>query len=69
MPSLKTEKPSQWQIVRGVQNILSSPVYYQNVTRLQQEFRRYDPNALSEQYISEAVAKFQHRRTVAVEPE
>ena len=67
--NLKTEKPSQPQIARGVQNIQSSPIYYQNVTRLQQEFRHYDPNALSEQYIRQAVAKFQRRRTVAVEPE
>lgn len=64
--NLGTETPTARQIVEGEREIGSNPVYGQNLARLQQEFRHYDPNALSEQYIVEAITTFQSRQYVTV---
>lgn len=64
--NLGTERPKQRQIEQGAQEIWGNPVYEQNLARLRREFREYDPNTLSEQYIHEAVEAFQAERRVLV---
>jgi MGT family glycosyltransferase len=44
--NLKTEKPSVLQLRKSVEEILSSDVYSQNVKRLSEEFKKYDPNEI-----------------------
>ncbi len=61
---LGTERPKQRQIEQGAKEIWTNPIYQQNLARLRREFREYDPHALSEQYIHEAIEAFQVKRTV-----
>ena len=44
--NLKTEKPSVLQLRKSVEEILSNDVYSQNVKRLSEEFKKYDPNEI-----------------------
>lgn len=62
--NLGTERPKKGQIERGAREIWANPVYAQNLARLRREFAEYDPNALSEQYIQEAVRTFEINRRV-----
>lgn len=49
--NLKTEKPTPEKIKNAVNEILSNPVYKQNVEKLRDEFRSYDTNKLSAELI------------------
>jgi MGT family glycosyltransferase len=52
--NLKTEKPSAQKINESVQKILSDPRYKRNVSKLRDEFNRYDTNKLCANYILSA---------------
>jgi MGT family glycosyltransferase len=62
--NLGTERPKRGQLEQGAKEIWRNPVYRENVARIQQEFRQYDPNALTEQYLREAVETFELERRV-----
>lgn len=49
--NLKTEQPSREKIKKAVDEIISNPSYKQNVENLRNEFRQYDTNKLSGDYI------------------
>jgi MGT family glycosyltransferase len=49
--NLKTEKPSPEKIKKAVDEVISNPSYKQNVEKLRNEFRQYDTNKLSADYI------------------
>jgi MGT family glycosyltransferase len=55
--NLKTERPSAETIRVAVEKILSNPVFRQNVQELGEEFQRFDPLRLTEQYVSSLLAK------------
>jgi MGT family glycosyltransferase len=44
--NLKTERPSVLQLRKSVEEILSNELYSQNVRRLSEEFRKYNPNQI-----------------------
>ncbi|HET9747275.1 MAG TPA: glycosyltransferase, partial [Chitinophagaceae bacterium] len=48
---LKTEKPAAEKIRSGVNEILSNPVYRENAEKLRDEFRCYDANTMSANWI------------------
>jgi UDP:flavonoid glycosyltransferase YjiC (YdhE family) len=48
---LKTESPSPFQIKRAVDKIIADPSYRENVAKLADEFKTYDPYVLSEEYV------------------
>jgi len=52
--NLKTEKPSAQKISESVKKILSDPRYKKNVSKLSDEFNRYDTNKLCANYILSA---------------
>ena len=49
--NLKTEKPTAEKIKNAVKEIFSNPAYKQNVGKLRDEFRSYDSNKLSAEWI------------------
>ena len=49
--NLKTEKPSPEKIKNAVNKILSDPIYKQHVEKLRDEFRSFDTNKLSAEWI------------------
>jgi UDP:flavonoid glycosyltransferase YjiC (YdhE family) len=49
--NLKTEKPTPEKIKSAVNEILSNPLYQQNVEKLRDEFRSYDTNKLAAESI------------------
>ena len=49
--NLKTEKPTAEKIKNAVNEIFSNPVYKQNAEKLRNEFRSYDGNKLSAEWI------------------
>ena len=49
--NLKTEKPTAETIKNAVNEIFSNPVYKQNAEKLRNEFRSYDGNKLSAEWI------------------
>lgn len=49
--NLKTEKPSPEKIKKAVEKIISDPTYKRNVEKLRNQFRQYDTNKLSADYI------------------
>ena len=49
--NLKTEKPTAEKIRNAVKEIFSNPAYKQNVEKLRDEFRSYDSNKLSAEWI------------------
>jgi UDP:flavonoid glycosyltransferase YjiC (YdhE family) len=53
--NLKTEKPTPAEINKGAEEMLSVSVYKSNVQKLSQEFARYHPQQLCEQYIEEVL--------------
>jgi len=53
--NLKTENPSTEKIKKAVNAILSNHVYKQNVEKLRNEFRSYDTNRLSAEWILSVV--------------
>ncbi|RRB03940.1 glycosyltransferase [Larkinella rosea] len=54
---LKTETPTPDQIRESVTAVLSDPQYKRNITRLSDEFRRYDTFGLCSRYIGEVLEK------------
>jgi MGT family glycosyltransferase len=52
--NLKTEKPGAQKINESVKKILSDPRYKKNVSKLRDEFNRYDTNKLCADYILSA---------------
>jgi len=48
---LRTERPTPQQIRRGVERVLSSPEYRQNVTKLRDELAGYDPFSIIERCV------------------
>jgi MGT family glycosyltransferase len=52
--NLNTEKPARENIKDAVERILKDDMYKNNVSKLRDEFRSYDTNALCEKYIIEA---------------
>lgn len=62
--NLGTERPKRWQLEQGAKEIWANPIYKENLARLQQEFKQYDPHALTEQYLREAVETFEVTRRV-----
>lgn len=62
--NLGTERPRRWQLEQGAKQIWGNPGYAENVARLRQEFQAYDPHALSEQYLREAIETFEVTRRV-----
>ena len=59
--NLKTEKPSVLQIRKAVEEILSNESYIQNITRLSEEFRQYDPNKICETHVASLVTSNKKR--------
>jgi len=49
--NLRTERPTAAQIARGVEHVLGTPAYRENVERLQGELSSYDPCVLIERRI------------------
>lgn len=49
--SLRTERPTAAQIARGVERVLDTPTYRENVERLHGELASYDPCAIIERRI------------------
>lgn len=54
---LRTETPTPDHVRRAVATILGDETYLTPVRRLSDEFSRYNPNQLAEQYINESLAK------------
>jgi MGT family glycosyltransferase len=55
--NLKTELPRPEQIREAVDEVLGKRLYHDNVAMLSEEFNRYDPNLLCEQYIEQLFSK------------
>lgn len=55
--NLNTELPTPQQLRAGVEEVLSNPVYKQQVTRLAEDFNRYDPTSLAAGYMEEVLEK------------
>lgn len=53
--NLNTEKPTAVQIRSGVEQVLTNPLYKNNVKKLSEEFKTYHPQELCEQYIYEVL--------------
>ena len=53
--NLKTEKPLEEQLRRGVKQIIADPLYVENIKKLAGEFRQYHPNELGEKYVAEVL--------------
>jgi UDP:flavonoid glycosyltransferase YjiC (YdhE family) len=47
--NLGTERPTAAQIARGVERVLGTPAYRENVERLYDELSRYDPCSIIEE--------------------
>lgn len=60
--NLRTETPTPKQLRQAVEKVLTSREYRQNVIRLSHEFRSFNPNLLSEQYITDVVEKHEAQR-------
>jgi UDP:flavonoid glycosyltransferase YjiC (YdhE family) len=54
---LKTERPTPAQVRKSVAEVLTDPVYRQNVTRLSEELAQYDANALCAKYFAEVLGQ------------
>ena len=55
--NLKTEKPTSEKIKKAVNDVLSNSVYKQNVAKLRDEFKAYDPNKISAEWILSVIKK------------
>ncbi|HEV8282815.1 MAG TPA: nucleotide disphospho-sugar-binding domain-containing protein [Chitinophagaceae bacterium] len=55
--NLRTEKPSPQKIKMAVNEILANPEYKKNVERLKNEFKQYDADKLSADYILSTLKK------------
>jgi UDP:flavonoid glycosyltransferase YjiC (YdhE family) len=61
--NLKTEKPSPAQIRKGVEEILTSHVYAANITRLSEEFKRYNANEICARHVARLVPRATAEKT------
>lgn len=68
--NLKTETPSVLQLRKSVEEILANDVYSQNVKRLSQEFRKYEPHKICERHVALLAPKkvTSHLRKENLEP-
>ena len=55
--NLRTDSPSEEQIVHAVDQLLTNPIYKQKVETLQKEFQTYDAYKLTVNYLEEIVAQ------------
>lgn len=55
--NLKTESPFVLQLKKSVEEILSNNMYSQNVKRLSEEFKKYDPSKICENHVALLVQK------------
>jgi UDP:flavonoid glycosyltransferase YjiC (YdhE family) len=53
--NLKTETPNSEQIKKAVEEVVSKPVYKNNVLKLAEEFKQFNPHQLIEKYIAEVL--------------
>jgi UDP:flavonoid glycosyltransferase YjiC (YdhE family) len=54
---LKTERPTPGRVRKSVAEVLTDPVYRQNVTRLSEELAQYNANALCAKYFAEVLGQ------------
>lgn len=64
--NLKTEKPLAHQIKKGVDDILNDPEYTENIYRLSEEFKRYQPGPLCEKQVIKLLKKARGNRQWAM---
>lgn len=57
--NLRTETPSVLQLKKAVEEVLNDRTYAANVKRLQQEFKRYNPNEICTRHLSYLLASAQ----------
>lgn len=55
--NLRTEKPTARQIAKAVEHIMDIPLYKMNAIMLREEFSRYNPQELCEQYLKELLLR------------
>ena len=55
--NLKTEKPTPSQIKKAVDEVISNPVYTENVTALALEFAGYNPQELTAYYVKDVLIR------------
>ncbi|PSL30651.1 glycosyltransferase [Chitinophaga ginsengisoli] len=55
--NLHTASPSADQISEAFENILDTPLYKTNISRLMEEFNQYDPMPLSAAYVADLLTK------------
>jgi MGT family glycosyltransferase len=55
--NLRTEKPSVLQIRKSVEEVLTNSVYAKNVKKLSEEFKRYTPGKICENYVAQLVPR------------
>ncbi|HEX7847660.1 MAG TPA: nucleotide disphospho-sugar-binding domain-containing protein [Chitinophagaceae bacterium] len=65
--NLNTEKPKPAQLKKAVEEIFSNNIYKENVIKLGNEFRGYNPNELAEFYVKDMLRKT--ARVHVTEPE
>lgn len=60
--NLKTERPKPAQLRKAIEEVTSNIQYQKNVMKLKDEFSRYNPFELSEQYIKQLLPKFSNTK-------
>ena len=66
--NLGTEKPTSVQLRQGVERILADKQYRENVTKLRDEFRNYEPGELCAMQVARLTASPVKKREEAPEP-
>lgn len=62
---LKTERPVPYQLKHALMEVMNNKKYKQNVSRLAEEFRGYDPNALSAAHIERLIGGHELEKRIA----
>jgi MGT family glycosyltransferase len=55
--NLKTEKPSVLQLRKAVEEILVNDIYSQNIKRLSEEFKKYNPNEICARQVARLIPR------------
>jgi UDP:flavonoid glycosyltransferase YjiC (YdhE family) len=55
--NLKTENPKPEQMRLGIEQVLTNPVYKNNVEELSREFNQYNPTVLCARYVAQLIGK------------
>jgi MGT family glycosyltransferase len=66
--NLKTETPSVPQLKKAVEEVLANDIYHNKVKQLSEEFKQYNPNELSAQYVA-SLLKNTSRKVARVKTE